>query len=192
MNREISIIGKTGDLASALEADLSTNNQIQSFSKEQVNMLDANTISQIIPLIKNSDVIIICSGVMTGNVRDMLDINSVGQIQLLSELANSDSRSHVIVIGSHAATWTSWPNIELNRLLYNTSKNMLQEFVLGLEHSNLSKLQLSLYNVSRFNSKFSGMGGGVEIKEVVDKIKWLIDQTNPPLLIEEGKLKIVN
>jgi len=187
MKRKISIIGKSGSLASSLRAELSTTNQVTCYGKEQINMLIPESISSNIDNIKNSNTIIICSGVFTGNVREMLDINSSGPIQILSELQKVKSKAHVIIIGSHASTWTSWPDMDIQRLTYNVAKKTILEFAIGLEHSEASDLTLTVYNASRFNSAMNS--GGMPIQQVVNNVSWIIDHENPPLVFENSKSK---
>jgi len=185
MGRVISIIGKSGSLASALNETLSVNNQVICYGKNQVNMLDPESISNNINNIKDSNVIIVCSGSIDGSVRDMIDINAAGPIQLLTELYKADSKAHVVMIGSHSNMWTSWPGVDIERLVYNIAKKTLSDFVTGLEHSDKSNMKLTIYHVSRFNSNMNS--GGMPIQEVIDNISWIIDQKNPPLVIENGK-----
>ena len=187
MKRVISIIGKTGSLASALRERLSDGGRVTCYGKDQINMLDPGTISDNINNIKDSDVIIICSGTFGGKVRDVIDVNASGPIQMISELAASGSDAHVVVLGSHANMWTSWPGISIERLAYNTSKRNISEFVTGLEQSGTSDLKLTVYHVSKFDSNMNP--GGRPIQEVVDTISWIINSENPPLVVENGKNK---
>ena len=187
MKRKISIIGKSGSLASSLTAELSATNQVTCYGKEQINMLVPESISSNIDNIKDSEVIIICSGVLTGNVRDMLDINSSGPIQILSELKTAGSNAHVVIIGSHASTWTSWPGINIERLTYNVAKKTILEFAIGFEQADSSDLTLTVYNASRFDSNMNP--GGMPIQQVVNNVSWIIDHENPPLVFENGKSK---
>jgi hypothetical protein len=117
----------------------------------------------------------------------MLDINALGPIQMLAELQTAGSKAHVVIIGSHASTWTSWPGIDIKRLTYNVAKKTISEFAIGLEHSDASDLTLTVYHVSRFDSKMNS--GGRPISEVVKTISWIIDHKNPPLIFENGKSK---
>lgn len=190
MERVISIIGKSGSLASALNAHLSKKDKVTCYGKEQINMLESMTISNNIDNIKNSDVIIVCSGLLKGNARDILDVNAIGPIQLLTELSIAGSKAHVLIVGSHSQTWTSWPGIGIERLLYNVAKKTISEFAIGLEQSDKSNVRISVYHVSRFDSNMNS--GGMTIQEVVDNISWIIDQKNPPLIFENGKLKNEN
>lgn len=187
MERVISIIGKSGSLASALDKTLSVNNQVMCYGKDRINMLVPDSITDNINAIKDSDVIIVCSGLLKGKPRDMLDINTSGPIQLLSELVAVGSKAHVVIIGSHAQTWTSWPGIDIDRLTYNVAKKTVSEFVLGLEQSDKTSMKLTIYNVSRFDSNMNS--GGMPIQEVVDNISEIIDHNNPPLIFENGKSK---
>lgn len=186
VERVISIIGKSGSLSSALKKSLSVDNQVTCYSKDQINMLDAKSVIDNVDHIKDSDVIIVCSGTINDSVRNMIDINASGPIQLLSELTDKKSTAQVILIGSHAATWTSWPGITMERLSYNVAKKFLVEFVTGLEHSELSNMKFTIYNVSKFQSSMSN-DAGIPIEDVVDNISWIINQSNPPLIFESGK-----
>ena len=188
---KISIIGKTGTLASELCNSLTNDHQVNAYGKDLVDMRNPNSIKNITPTIKDSDVIIVCSGILNTSVNDIINVNATGPIELLTSLTESNSNSHVILIGSHAATWTSWPNIDIHRLIYNNSKKMLVNFVTGLEHSEQSRLKLTVYNVTRFKSNFTNdiSKKGMELQEVVDTVHWLIDKKNPPLVYENSKTK---
>lgn len=137
-------------------------------------------------MISENDVVIICSGTMSGNINKIMKVNALGPIHLLDELTRQNCKAHVIVIGSHAATWTSWPGVSLDRLSYNIAKKCLMDYVLGLEQSDATDMRLTLFNVSRFQSVMSNYTGR-SMDEVLDKIMWLVEQEHPPLVLECGK-----
>ena len=183
----ISIIGKHGDLAKELQNSLKDHHVI-AYSKEQYNFLNKNDIQNLADQIYNSDVIICCSGICNQDAWDSYLINTVAPIYLLEKLISLDSTSQVILLGSHAAMWTSWPGIDLNRLAYNNSKSALQSYIEGLDHSAISKLTLTMFNATRFQSQMSNYQG-YPISYVVNTIKDLIMNPNPPLVYEMGKIR---
>lgn len=183
----IAVIGKHGDLAIELQNNL-TDHHVTAYSKDQYDFLNKNNIQHLAEQIYNNDVIICCSGVYDQDAWTSYIINTVAPIYLLEKLTALNSSCHVILIGSHSAMWTSWPGIDLNRLSYNTSKSALQSFVEGLEHSELSKLKLTMFNTTKFQSEMSNYQGQ-PISHVVNIIKDLITNTTPPLVYESAKIR---
>lgn len=188
MARVISIIGSKGKLAHSLKDRLSINDDIVSYGRDQVDFNDLTTINNIIPTLTKSDIIVVCSGALSDDVNETMMINSLGPIYLINELIKANCQAHVVVIGSHGATWTSWPGIDMSRLTYNIAKKCLCDFVVGLEQSDITDMKLTVVNLSRFQSPLSNYTG-VSVDQVVDNISWIIDQPNPPLIFENGKEK---
>jgi len=185
----VSIIGENGDLARALHKKLIPDYNVICYGKDKHNFLNKNEIITLVNNIHKSDIIISCSGIYTSEDSwDMFTINAVAPIFLLEKLIEKQSQAHVIIVGSHGAMWTSWPGIDLNRLAYNNSKSALQSYIEGLDHSAVSKLTLTIFNATRFQSQMSNYQG-YPISNVVNIIKELITNLNPPLVYEMGKIR---
>lgn len=188
MERVISIIGRSGGLAQSLRNRLSKNNNVRCHGKDVVDFNDSISIVNFTPQLLDSDVIIVCSGNLSENINRNMKINALGPIHLINELVGHGAKAHVVVIGSHASTWISWPGITMDRLSYNVAKKCLKDFITGLEHSELTNMKLTIYNVSKFQSPMSDYTG-IPMDDVVNNIIWIIDQPNPPLIFENGKSK---
>jgi short-subunit dehydrogenase len=182
----ISLIGKHGDLATALNTRLIQDHIVTCYSQNDYNFLNKHQVSQLADTIHDSDIIICCPGIVEADMWDMVPINSVAPIYLLEKLLHHKSTSHFIMIGSHGAMWTSWPGITLNRLTYNISKGAIQSFITGLDQSNITKMPLSIVNLSKYKSKNSGYTGypvDLMVQSIVDVIE------NPKLVTEFGSYK---
>ena len=107
------------------------------------------------------------------------------------KLIENKSQAHVIVVGSHGAMWTSWPDISIERLSYNVSKETIQSFVTGLAHSGSSNLKLSVVNPTKFQSKLNGYQG-YSIDIIVDGIIHVIQAPTPILIYEYNNYQDVN
>lgn len=188
----ISIIGEHGDLAQALYNKLKTDHHVICYGKDQYNFLNKEDIIALVDNIYQSDIIVSCPGVYTsGDSWDMFTINAVAPIFLLEKLIENKSQAHVIVVGSHGAMWTSWPDISVERLSYNVSKETIQSFVTGLAHSDSSNLKLSVVNPTKFQSKLNGHQG-YSIDIIVGGIIHVIQAPTPILIYEYNNYQDVN
>lgn len=181
--KSIAIVGESGGLAKELILKLQNSYQVRSFGKDQYNYVNSNDVDALAKEIAKFDIIINCPGVFDTDSWDTFLINCVAPAKLIEQLVTHNSRSHVILIGSHAATWTSWPNINLKRLWYNISKETLESIVLGVNHSGATNLKFTLFNVSRFQTAMGNFSGN-KVEEVVSIIEDIIVSTNPPLIYE--------
>ena len=188
----VSIIGEDGDLAKALYNKLTVDHHVVCHGKNQYNFLNKKDITTLVNDTYQSDIIINCPGTFTSSDSwDMFMINAVAPIFLLEKLIEKQSQAHVIIVGSHGAMWTSWPGISLERLSYNVSKETIQSFVTGLSQSSISKLKLSMFNPSRFQSKLNGYQGH-PIDTIVDGIIHVIESPTPLLIYEYSNYQDVN
>lgn len=152
--KKIALLG-SGALSKAISSKISSD----TFDRSDVNYIDGKFSAEFIDNIVDYDVIVNCVGTMHGTVNEILTVNAVTPIVLLENLVNKQYQGHVIMIGSHASSWTSWPGIELDRLVYNNSKLALKNFVMGLSHSNLTTMKITLVDASRFQSEMSNFQG---------------------------------
>lgn len=180
----VSIIGKHGSLAAALEKKLIADYHVSSYDKKEYNFLNKDSIVALANKIHSSDIIINCSG--TFDKHDAWDsflINAVAPAYLLEQLTLHKSTAHVIMIGSHSSMWTSWPGISFSRLMYNNTKQTLHSVVTGLSHSECSNLKLSIINCSKFQSSMNNLQG-YPVDIVVDQILHVMNSPIP-ILVEE-------
>jgi hypothetical protein len=191
-NLNVSIIGEYGDLARELYKKLTSDHTVICYGKDKHNFLNKNEIVTLVDSIYKSDIIISCPGVYTSDDSwDMFTINAIAPIFLLEKLIEKQSQSHVIMVGSHGAMWTSWPGISFERLSYNISKQTIQSFVTGLSQSELSNLKLSVFNPSRFQSKLNGYQG-YPIDIIVDGVMHVITAPTPLLIYEYNNYQDVS
>ena len=152
--KKIALLG-SGSLSKAISSKITSD----TFDRSDVDYIKGEFTEQFIDNIVNYDVIINCVGTMQGTVKEILTVNAIAPMVLLESLVKKQYSGHVILIGSHASTWTSWPGIELDRLVYNNSKLTLKNFVMGLSHSDLTNMKITLVDASRFQSKMSNFQG---------------------------------
>jgi len=129
------------------------------------------------------DVIVITAGTIHGSANDIFSTNFLKPIQLLETLTALDYSGRVILVGSHGATWPSWPGIDLSRLNYNFSKRFLREFVKGLSHSGQSKIKFTVFEPTKFPSKMSGFQG-IDIQLVAQSLIDVIHGSDHLLHVE--------
>ena len=104
------------------------------------------------------------------------------KVKLYSPIENQKKyQGKIIMVGSHGASWTSWPGIDLDRLLYNNSKLALREFVKGVAQSGMCLASLTVFEPSKFKSSMNEFTGG-EIRRVVERLVDIINDTSTDLL----------
>ena len=181
----LAIIGSQGGLATALHKKFSEEYIVECFGKEQYNLTDVNDIDKLSEKISKFDVIINCAGVLNQDSWNTFIINAVAPARLIEQLTKHNSNAHLVLVGSHSSTWTSWPEISLERLWYNVSKETLESLVLGTNHSRGTKLKFTVFNPSRFQTpmrNFSGYSADI----MVSAIEHIITTVPPPLIYELG------
>lgn len=178
--KSVAILG-TSDLGKKLNEVLSTEYNVSIYSRAECNFMSQTDIEQVAKQIKDADYIINTVGVLEANAWDTFITNTVAPLYLLEMLQDLGCTSHVINVSSHAATWTSWPGASIQRLWYNNSKKALGNSVIGLSHSRASKMRLSVFNPSRFESKMSNYSGH-SINTMVDSIVHIMQHA--PLVYE--------
>ena len=179
----MALIGSQGHLVSYVKKYYQDSYNIQAFGQHQYDIRNKNVVDHLAEQIVGADVIINCAGLFDQNVWDELLVNAVAPIYLLSKLTELQCQSKFIQIGSHSAMWTSWPGIDIDRLCYNVSKNCMQSAVTGLSHSGKTNMLLTIINPSKFKSNMSNWEGH-NINTVIEYIDFVINSTNPPVLIE--------
>jgi hypothetical protein len=123
------------------------------------------------------DVILNTIGINKGNIQDIFQINFLTPVYILEKLVELDYKGKVIFVGSHGATWTSWPGIDRDRLNYNVSKANLKTYILSLSQSNLIKFQVTLFDTTKFQSQMSSHEGS-SADSVSNLLEQIIDETD--------------
>ena len=180
----VSIIGESGGLANGLINTLSATHNVTSYSKDRFNFLHKDNVCKLADQICNSDIIICCAGVFDNvDTWDMYLINSVAPQFLLEQLSKKESKAHFIMMGSHSASWTSWPDASITRISYNNSKKSIQQFIESLAHSQSSGMKLTVVNLSKFQTKMSNYHGHA-VSDIANTIENILDSKIPIILYE--------
>lgn len=167
----IAILG-TGTLARSLASKVTA----RLFSRAECDLLQPIS-DNVIAELKNYHTIINCAGINTGSTNNIIQTNFVGPVNLIEKLNNVGYAGRAIMIGSHGASWTSWPGIAHERLVYNTSKESLRNFVKGFAQSGLSKMKLSIIEPTKFQSPMSNHQG-TAVESVADAIIKILQITD--------------
>lgn len=173
----IAIIGK-GCLSNEL-AKLFPTSEI--FGRPEVDLRNDAVVCELADKLLSFDVIIFCAAINRGPANEIMKVNFVSPCQVISDLIQKKYQGKIIMVGSHGASWTSWPGIDLDRLLYNNSKLALREFVKGVAQSGMCLASLTVFEPSKFKSSMNEFTGG-EIRKVVERLVDIINDTSTDLL----------
>lgn len=119
--------------------------------------------------LKKFDVIILCAATYHDEPIDIMKVNFMAPINLIMKLITCGYHGKLILVGSHAASWTCWPGIDIARLAYNQSKKNLREFVKAVAHSGLTPMQLCVFEPTKFASNMN-QWQGKEVDHVADTL----------------------
>lgn len=181
--KKTAIIGSTSELAQAVRLVMIQDHDITMIGRDSLDFGYASSIADAACMLRDFNCIINCAGLMTGTAQEILTVNAVGPIALLTELSQHGCQARVVCVGSHGAMWTAWPNAPQSRILYNTSKRCLQDFVVAMSHAKSSDMQLCIYNASRFQTRMSGYTGH-ELDTIAQQIRDILHMHPMPVLIE--------
>lgn len=174
---KIAIIGK-GCLSNELAKHFFS---LKIFGRPEVDLRDDAVVRDLADSLLSFDVIIFCAAINQGSAIEIMKVNLVSPCQIISDLVQKKYQGKIIVVGSHGASWTSWPGIDLDRLLYNNSKLALREFIKGVAQSGMCLASLIVFEPSKFKSSMNNFTGG-EISKVVDRLVDIINDTSTDLL----------
>jgi hypothetical protein len=175
---KVALLGK-GSLAKAFIA--STKHQIKIFSRPEIDFWLQSSVKDWVRDVANNDVIINTIGINKGDLATIMQVNYFTPVLLLDQLRQIDYQGKVIFLGSHGATWTSWPGIDSERLNYNVSKANLKTYMMSLSQSGLVKYKICLFDSTKFQSQMSDFQGD-DISEVAKLLEYLIDTNTPDIL----------
>ena len=177
--KTVAIVGG-GDLAIKFYGTFSSKFDVSMFTHRDYNIGNPAHCSSLVDELINFDVIVITAGEYSEDSWSMWLTNTVGPCYITEHVNNTASGKHIIVITSHAASWTSWPGITDSRLVYNSSKNATTTFLLGLAHQGNTN-KISIIEPAQFQSKMSNYQG-MDIGLVVDQIDAVIE--NPGNIVQ--------
>jgi hypothetical protein len=170
--KTVALIGN-GDLAKAWQLKNIGNYNIELFTHEQFDLTQKIHCDQLVNLLVKKDVIIITAGVFDNNLWNMWMVNLVSPAYIVGQLIEKKYQGKTIAISSNAANWTSWPEISLARLTYNSSKHAISNFIYGIVQGKFCGTYCVL-EPSKFQSTMSN-NQGQPIEQVVDAIDYVID-----------------
>lgn len=153
------------------------------FNKPQLDFLNQQSITDAVPKLINFSTIINCIGIYKGATNDILQVNFLSPVTLTEQLIQHDYKGHLIMIGSHAATWTSWPGIAHDRLVYANSKLSLRNYMFGLAQSTITEMSITVVDLTKFKSKMSDYQG-YDVESTAKLVTNVINQNIKILHVE--------
>lgn len=151
------------------------------YSRPALDFLNLYTIDNIVKDLLNYKVIINTIGITQGTSQEIFQVNFLAPIFLIEKLNEFGYQGKVICLGSHGSTWPSWPGISHERLTYNLSKQNLKNYIFGLSQSGLTKINLCLFDSTKFISPMSNYEGD-DPKDVASILEQTILNNNPRIL----------
>lgn len=164
---KIIIIGG-GETAQAFKNQSGMCHDIDIMTKQEFDIRDQETCQAIADKCLHYDAIIVTAGVFASDAYNIWSTNLLGPVLILNHLVQQQFQGHITVISSHSANWTSWPDISLQRLNYNSSKHALSTFVSGLSHRSHVPT-FTIIEPPSFQSRMSQYKG-ITMSAVVDAI----------------------
>jgi NAD(P)-dependent dehydrogenase (short-subunit alcohol dehydrogenase family) len=180
MNK-IAILGN-GDLSKALQTVIP--NEFTVFKRPELDFFNDATIQYTAQALIDYPTIINCIGLFSGGDEQVMQSNFIGPMLLVKHLIELKYTGHLVMIGSHSATWTSWPGIDYQRLIYGNSKLALRNLILGLAQSHISNIDFTIIDITKFKSKMSN-GQGYN-PEKIAKLIYNITQQDVKILHVEA------
>lgn len=161
-----------GELAQAVVDSIQNQYSVTTFDRWHTDLANKSQCDQLIVQLMSFDTILFTAGLYNANVWDMWAVNTVAPCYIVSRLVANNYPGHVVVVSSHAANWTSWPGVDIERLTYNNSKHAVSEFIKGVQQSGTSGTY-SLLEPCKFQSR---MGGDSKhsIQTVVNAVEYLL------------------
>ena len=117
-------------------------------------------------------------------------VNLTNTAYLINSLYNKINKGQILFVSSAAVNWVSYPNIDLQRLIYNWTKECISKFCEHLNRKNIDNQNISLqvYEPSSFNSKMNILAK-TKIETITKELYSLIE--NPRISILRGLNKTV-
>lgn len=163
-----------GELSTAIVNNLKHKFDIVVFGHDKFDITNKEQCNEVVDGLVTYDIVVITAGKHSEDTWEMWMVNNVGPAYIISSLENKYTDKKIIAVTSHGSSWTSWPGIDINRLVYNSSKSGLTNFLYGLIHRDSTKNKISILEPSRFQSTMSN-NTGADINLVVNQIESIID-----------------
>lgn len=174
----VAVLGN-GALATAFKTI--TKHEITVFAKPNIDFLNTDSINRYINTIADHEAIINTIGIFNGSSLEISQVNYLAPVVLIQKLVELKYSGKIIMIGSHGASWTSWPGIDHQRLIYNVSKLNLRNYIMALSQSKLTDAHLCLIDSTKFQSQMSNFTGEAA-SNVAKLIEDLVDIKSPRIL----------
>lgn len=172
--RSIAIVGG-GELAATIRCNAGElYNKIDIIDHNKFDITNQGQCDAIIPQLATYDAVIITAGTISTDLWSMWLTNTVGPCYLIAKLNATASGQRIIAISSHGASWTSWPDISIDRLNYNTSKSALNMFLNGMVHQGTSTNKITVFEPSRFKTRMSNYQGA-NVTDIAQQVLEVID-----------------
>jgi NAD(P)-dependent dehydrogenase (short-subunit alcohol dehydrogenase family) len=168
----LAIVGD-GDLAQAIADAVQDQYTVTMFGRRHTDLVQKSQCDQLITQLMSFDNVLFTAGLYNTDMWDMWTVNTVAPCYITSQLVTNDYSGHVIVVSSHAANWTSWPGVDINRLTYNNSKHAVSNFIKGIQQAKVIG-RYSLLEPSQFQSRMGGDSGHT-IETVVGAVNYLLE-----------------
>lgn len=178
--QNIAILGN-GTLSKSFQ--VITKHKFKIYARPIINFLNFDTLLSNLEELRTYDIILNTIGINNAGFEETMKVNFLAPCFLIENLIRVNYLGKVINIGSHASTWTSWPNISNERFIYNISKLNLRNYIIGLSQSNLFSGSLTLLDFTKFKSQMSN-NEGYDPNDMANLIEQVIDSKSKILHLE--------
>jgi nucleoside-diphosphate-sugar epimerase len=169
--RTLAIVGNS-TLARSFIKKYQDKFSISTFFRPDYDISDKESCQTLISELNKFDLVVLTAGIMSSDLWETYLTNTVGTNYIAHALYESSQVDRVIVVSSYAGTWTSWPNIEKDRLFYNSSKQAVTNFLMSMSHSGTSNTKVTAFDPSAFVSNMNP-SMGMKIDHVIDTLYYL-------------------
>ena len=128
------------------------------FERQQYDITDRRQCDLLIEQLVDFDSVIISAGLMNNDSWNIWLVNTVAPCYILEQLIKKGYQNRVVMVSSNAGNWTSWPEINFARLVYNNSKHAISHLISGVDQGELFK-NCVVVEPSRFCSRMSHYQG---------------------------------
>ena len=148
--------------------------------KKLISEIPSSRSGEIEDLSDNDQLIIFTQGTSRGGVQRIIDRCYTEIVTNIESIERKDIR--YIVIGSIASEYSSWPGMAQERMIYANAKKALSQFVsdynqrhMNNESKSLGNHRIQICEPSGVNTVMNNYTGKLEISNVADCVKYLID-----------------
>lgn len=137
----------------------------------------------------NPDCVVLTQGILgkLSTPWEMSTVNYTSMVHLIACFYNKMTQGQIIVVSSATTAWTSWPGIDMDRLVYACNKEALSSFCKNLNRKNIPSqpekdVSIQVYEPNAFASKMNSNGVNIDI--AAKELKYLIE--NPRISMLQG------